>query len=73
MPKDFVIVANWDRALRIVVGLVMVYLGWFGTGDSLWSAALRIFGFLPLLTGVVGWDPVYALLGWKTRPLRYRR
>lgn len=73
MPMEFVNVANWDRAARIVVGLVMLYLGWFGAGDGLWAAALRIFGFLPLLTGVIGWDPVYALLGWKTKRLRRRR
>ena len=67
---DFVNEARWDRALRIVVGLVMVYLGWFGSGEGLWAAALRIFGFIPLVTGVIGWDPVYALLGIKTSRTR---
>lgn len=70
MPADFVNEATWDRALRVVVGLVMLYLGWFGAGDGIVGAALRIFGFLPILTGVIGWDPVYALFGWKTKRLR---
>ena len=70
---NFVNEAVWDRVVRILIGLAMVYLGWFGTGEGILAAALRIFGFLPLLTGVIGWDPVYALLGFKTKRLPRRR
>lgn len=50
-----------DRALRIVVGLVLVGLA--GTGTVGWWGWL---GFVPLLTGLVGWCPPYALLGIST-------
>ncbi len=51
----------WDRALRIVLGLLMLLTGWLGDG-GLWSLALRVFALYPLITGITGWCPVYALL-----------
>ena len=56
----------WDRALRITLGAAMVYLGLGevvtgGAGTALW-----IVGLLTLLTGVIGWCAVYALLGIDT-------
>jgi hypothetical protein len=55
-----------DRALRVIVGLVLiaVALGWFGPAyTSVWGW----FGVVPLLTGLVGWCPLYSLLGIRTR------
>ncbi len=60
--------APWDRGLRIVVGASLLILGFFGGVEGLPGAALRIFGWLPLLTGLLGWDPVYAFFGWRTHP-----
>lgn len=62
--------AVWDRALRVVLGLVMIYLGWFVLGDGLASAVFKIFGFVPLVTGVIGWCPFYSLLGRATKRIR---
>ncbi len=50
-----------DRTLRIVIGLVLIGLAVTGT-VGLWG----YIGIAPLLTGLVGWCPPYALLGWKT-------
>lgn len=61
--------APWDRALRILLGLAMLALAWSGLVHGLWGLALKIFGWVPLLTGVLGWCPVYAVLGLRT----YRR
>ncbi len=58
--------APWDRGLRVVVGAVLLIVGFFGGVEGLFGAALRIFGWLPLLTGLFGWDPIYAFLGWRT-------
>ena len=58
--------APWDRILRILVGVAMIYVGWADLLPGLWSAAARIFGVIPLLTGLTGWSPLYALLGWRT-------
>lgn len=65
--------ASWDRAIRILLGLVMIVVGWFVVDDGLTSAVLRIFGFLPLVTGLLGWDPFYALFGFATKSARRLR
>ncbi len=59
--------AVWDRVLRVVLGSAILYLGWSGTVTGLSGAVLRIFGFLPLVTGIIGWSPLYAILGFRTR------
>jgi hypothetical protein len=58
--------ASWDRLLRIAVGLVMLVLGWLGIWDGILEAGLKIFGWIPLATGIIGWSPLYAILGWST-------
>lgn len=57
-----------DRALRIIVGAVMLALGWTGIAEGAMGAALSFLGFVPLLTGLVGWCPIYALFGVSTCP-----
>ncbi len=54
-------VGGVDRALRIVVGLVLVGLA--ATGTVGWWGWL---GIVPLATGLIGWCPPYALLGFNT-------
>jgi DUF2892 family protein len=58
--------AGWDRALRIVVGGVLLYLGWAGIIGGTLGVVFRIVGFLPLLTGLFGYCAIYALLGVRT-------
>ena len=55
-----------DRALRILVGLVLLYLGLGGVVTGAAGTALAIVAVLPLLTGLIGWCPLYALLGIST-------
>ena len=62
--------ANWDRTLRIVLGVVMLCLGWLVLGDGLTAAVFKIFGFLPLITGLLGWCPFYSLFGLTTKKIR---
>ena len=59
--------ANWDRILRILLGIGMLLLGWFAMGEGILGAAFRIFGFVPLVTGLFGWCPFYTLFGIGTR------
>ncbi len=54
-------VGGIDRVLRIVVGLVLIALAATGT-VGLWGYV----GVVPLLTGLVGWCPPYAIFGWNT-------
>ena len=54
-------VGSLDRAARIAVGLVLIGLALTGT-VGLWGWL----GVVPLATGVIGWCPPYAMLGWNT-------
>jgi hypothetical protein len=54
-------VGGIDRILRIVLGMVLVGLAATGT-VGLWGWI----GVVPLATGLIGWCPPYALLGWST-------
>lgn len=55
-----------DRVLRIILGAVMLALGWTGVVEGAPGAVLSLLGFVPLLTGLVGWCPLYALFGVST-------
>lgn len=58
--------ASWDRLLRIAFGLTALVLGFVGVLPGLASLALVLFGWVPLLTGFLGWCPVYSLLRFRT-------
>lgn len=60
--------AGWDRALRITAGLAMLALGWTGIVGGTLGTVLSWLGFVPLLTGIVGWCPAYMLFGMRTCP-----
>lgn len=62
-------VGGVDRGLRIVLGLVLLSLFFVLDGDARWFSAV---GFVPLLTGLIGWCPIYPLLGFSTCPARAR-
>ena len=65
--------APWDRALRVLVGLFLLYLGWSGAVAGTLGWILKIGGFLPLATGIIGWCALYQLLDFSTcspRPTR---
>ena len=65
--------AGWDRALRVALGLALLYLGWFGVVGGGAGLALKVVGFVPLVTGIVGFCPVYALFGWSSCPVDRHR
>ncbi|MEY4305304.1 MAG: hypothetical protein RIT52_1479 [Pseudomonadota bacterium] len=58
-----------DRALRVLVGLAL--LAWFflDQGAGFWHYA-KLIGVVPLLTGMIGYCPVYTLLGISTCPMK---
>lgn len=59
--------ASWDRIVRVLVGVVLLYLGWSGTVAGTPGTIIKWLGFLPLLTGLVGWCPAYTLFRIKTK------
>ncbi len=58
--------ATWDRIVRVVLGVALLALGWGGIVTGGWGLALKIIGFIPLATGLVGWCPLYALFRFGT-------
>lgn len=56
-------VGGIDRILRIILGLAILGVGYYF--KSYWGFV----GLVPLLTAVVGFCPLYTLLGLSTCPL----
>ena len=54
-----------DRALRVIAGLVLIGLAATGT-VGVWGWI----GVLPLVTGIVGFCPAYAIFGMSTCPMK---
>lgn len=54
-----------DRALRIILGLVLLALVFVGP-QTPWGWI----GIVPLATGLIGWCPLYTLLGFNTCPMK---
>ncbi|MFN6924304.1 MAG: DUF2892 domain-containing protein [Tabrizicola sp.] len=58
-----------DRILRIVVGLALLVWFFVDQGQGFWHYA-KLIGIVPLATGLIGWCPVYTLLGISTCPMK---
>ena len=56
---------NFDRALRVVVGTALIAWFFLDQGTGFWHYA-KLIGIVPLVTGLVGTCPVYAMLGLST-------
>ena len=54
-------VGNIERLMRILIGTGLIAIVFVGP-KTFWGWV----GLVPLLTGLVGWCPPYALLGIKT-------
>jgi hypothetical protein len=52
--------ASWDRIARVVLGVALIIgglVGVKGTGGYIMAAV----GLIPLVTGMVGWCPIYSI------------
>ena len=54
-----------DRALRVVAGIALIAMAATGT-----VGAWGWIGVVPLLTGAVGYCPLYSVLGIRTCPMK---
>ena len=59
MPQN---IGSIDRVLRIVVGLGLLGLFFFGP-QTPWG----LVGLVPLATALIGWCPAYSLIGASTK------
>ena len=55
-------VGSWDRFIRMLIGIGLLAITVIGP-----KTALGFIGFLPFLSAVVGWCPVYLIFGISTR------
>ena len=57
---------TWDRVIRIVIGLALGLVSW-----STWPAALSFVslavGIIAVVTGLVGYCPLYQVFGVATK------
>lgn len=54
-----------DRVIRVVLGLLILSTVVMGP-QTYWG----LVGLIPLLTGLIGYCPLYQILGFSTCPLR---
>ena len=57
-----------DRVVRVIAGLVLLSAWVFGWMTGTWEAIFAIVGAVLLLTGIVGFCPLYAVFGASTAP-----
>jgi len=57
--------AGWDRAARVAFGIVLLVVG-LTVLDGTAGTVVAIVSAVPLLTGLVGWCPLYAVFGFRT-------
>jgi hypothetical protein len=62
--------AGWDRILRVVLGTVLLVLGFGGMVTGGLGLAFKILGAIALLTGIVGICPAYLLLKFRTNKVK---
>lgn len=56
-----------DRVIRIIVGIILIILGWMALGNNALGIVLDIIGIILIITGITGFCLIYALLGMSTK------
>lgn len=67
----------WDRIFRVVLGSVMMAVPYYlltqtGATSEMWHSLLVILSVYPFLSGILGADPFYRLVGVKSCDLSSR-
>lgn len=58
--------ANWDRVVRVISGIILLYVGFGGVVAGTLGTVLGIVGALAVVTGLIGFCPMYALIKFST-------
>lgn len=56
-----------ERGVRIGLGAALLAACLAGWVDGTLAIALFLFAWVPIVTGIAGWCPVYQLFGFSTR------
>ncbi len=54
-------IGSAERVIRVIVGLAIISLAFWGP-MSPWA----YLGVIPIITGLIGWCPPYAIFGFST-------
>jgi len=57
-----------DRIVRAIVGVALLVVAFAGMVTGAWAWVLGIVGAVLLVTGAVGFCPIYSVLGMRTTP-----
>lgn len=55
-----------DRGIRVGIGIVILVLGFSGVVSGTMGSVFKVLGFVPILTGLIGFCPLYALFKFQT-------
>ena len=58
--------ANWDRIARVILGIALILVPILFTRET-FGVILGIVGLILLVTGVIGFCPLYTLLNISTK------
>ncbi len=59
-------VASWDRIARVIIGLALIAAGFSGLVPGVWGTVVGVVGFIPLITGLIGFCPLYFVFKFRT-------
>ncbi|NPA26337.1 MAG: DUF2892 domain-containing protein [Chloroflexi bacterium] len=59
--------ATWDRVLRVILGIVLLALKFTGAVTGTVGLLALIFGLIFLITGLIGFCPLYSIFGFSTK------
>jgi hypothetical protein len=60
-------VAGWDRIVRVILGIVLLYLGFGGATSGALAIILDVAAVVLIATAIVDFCPIYALLHTGTK------
>ncbi len=55
-----------DRLIRVLLGIVLLALNFADVVTGSWGIVLLVLGGIVLITGIVGFCPLYAILKFRT-------
>lgn len=58
--------ASWDRIARVILGAVLLVLGLVVVNGG-WGVAIIVVGLIALVTGAVGFCPIYWITKFRTK------
>lgn len=64
----------FSQVLRIILGIILIALAWFGPQTSIlsfeWMHMWRLgwIGIIPLISGIAAFCPIYAVFGFGHKP-----